>query len=99
MSGEQASAGAKGGDEALLLPAPGPTDTQTLDVNGGLIRFDSLGPMVVNSDGTLSRISNWAEMTEIERARTIRVLVARNKIRIANEEKKLVETNSHIPSD
>ena len=58
MSSEQASAGAKGRDEALLLPAPDPTDTQTLEVNGSSIRFDSLGPMVVNSDG-VSILAFW----------------------------------------
>ncbi|KAF8556782.1 hypothetical protein OG21DRAFT_1395595, partial [Imleria badia] len=42
------------------------------------IRFDNLGPMVVNNDGTLSRIANWENMTEAERERTTRVIAARN---------------------
>jgi predicted Fe-S protein YdhL (DUF1289 family) len=37
--------------------------------------------MVINSDGTLSRIGNWAEMSEAERQRTIRVLGKRNQLR------------------
>lgn len=45
--------------------------------------------MVVNSDGTLSRIANWGEMSDIEQERTLRVLATRNKIRLANEERKL----------
>ncbi|KAH9851195.1 hypothetical protein C2E23DRAFT_733274, partial [Lenzites betulinus] len=42
-------------------------------------KFDSLGPVVVNKDGTLSRISNWENMTPIEKERTLRVLIARNQ--------------------
>ncbi|KAI9509897.1 hypothetical protein F5148DRAFT_977556 [Russula earlei] len=42
-------------------------------------KYDALGPLVVNSDGTLSRITNWPEMTPTERERTFRVLVARNQ--------------------
>ncbi|KAJ3482738.1 hypothetical protein NLI96_g6778 [Meripilus lineatus] len=77
-----------------LLPAPesssGPTtDVKNIDVSADdAIKLDALGPMVVNSDGTLSRIANWEHMTEIERERTIRVLAARNKIRIAAQEAK-----------
>ncbi|KAF9478584.1 hypothetical protein BDN70DRAFT_879826 [Pholiota conissans] len=52
------------------------------------VKLDGLGPMVVNSDGTLSRIANWTQMTAAERERTLRVLSARNKLRLANEEKK-----------
>ncbi|EPT00752.1 hypothetical protein FOMPIDRAFT_1121941 [Fomitopsis schrenkii] len=73
-----------------LLPAPEPHDVAT-EVQIGSeqgARFDALGPLVVNSDGTLSRIANWPNMTEIERERTVRVLMARNRIRIANQEKK-----------
>ncbi|TFK67986.1 hypothetical protein BDN72DRAFT_842377 [Pluteus cervinus] len=75
----------------LALPAPASeqastadeTDTKKLDVSSGVsesVKFDELGPVVVNSDGTLSRISNWASLTELERERTVRVLVARNNL-------------------
>ncbi|KAL5690771.1 hypothetical protein EMGR_007528 [Emarellia grisea] len=33
-------------------------------------------------DGTLSRIANWEQMTEIERRNTLRVLGKRNKLRL-----------------
>lgn len=50
--------------------------------NGGsTVKLDHVGPLVVNKDGTLSRITNWAEMSEIERQNTIRVLGKRNQIR------------------
>ncbi|KAG2126253.1 uncharacterized protein EDB93DRAFT_1097176 [Suillus bovinus] len=43
------------------------------------IKLDALGPMVVNSDGTLSRIANWEKMSKEEKDRTIRVVAARNR--------------------
>ncbi|KAM0750791.1 hypothetical protein T439DRAFT_277615, partial [Meredithblackwellia eburnea MCA 4105] len=44
--------------------------------------FDKLGPTVVSADGTLSRIGNWQEMDDRERTRVLRVLGARNKLRL-----------------
>ncbi|OJA20960.1 hypothetical protein AZE42_03503 [Rhizopogon vesiculosus] len=49
------------------------------------VKFDNLGPLVVNSDGTLSRIANWENMTEQERERAMRVLAARNRTRLAKQ--------------
>ncbi|CAE6457125.1 unnamed protein product [Rhizoctonia solani] len=70
----------------LALPAPNESSASdpgvtTLDVGGKSISFDKLGPMVVNSDGTLSRIANWQEMTPAEQKNTIRVLSKRNQLR------------------
>lgn len=58
--------------------------TNQLDLSGGgsIAKLDHLGPMVVNVDGTLSRISNWEQMTEIEKKTTLRVLGKRNKQRL-----------------
>ncbi|KAI0687452.1 hypothetical protein BC835DRAFT_1419830 [Cytidiella melzeri] len=76
----------------LALPPP-PTELTDSDIpkvdaraSGEAMKFDALGPLVVNSDGTLSRIANWPNMTEEERARTTRVLLARNQIRLAKQE-------------
>ena len=44
--------------------------------------MDHLGPMVVNTDGTLSRITNWGNMAEIERINTLRIITKRNKERL-----------------
>lgn len=38
--------------------------------------------MVVNQDGTLSRISNWDKMTEGEQKNTMRIIGKRNKQRL-----------------
>ncbi|KAF1344550.1 hypothetical protein BDV97DRAFT_372944 [Delphinella strobiligena] len=71
--------------QPLGLPAiPTEEEAKKLDVNSGnSVKLDQLGPMVVNTDGTLSRIANWTGMTEGERERTIKVLSKRNQIRMA----------------
>ncbi|KAI1780761.1 hypothetical protein F4818DRAFT_15859 [Hypoxylon cercidicola] len=67
----------------LPLPEPGQAgDTTQLPVGGDGVKLDHLGPLVVNEDGTMSRIANWAEMAEIERQNTLRVLGKRNKLRL-----------------
>ncbi|CAO1635444.1 unnamed protein product [Jaminaea pallidilutea] len=74
-------------NQRLALPAkPANEDhPRQLDVaSGGRVALDELGPMVVNKDGTLSRIHNWSSMTEGEKARTLRVLGARNQLRMAD---------------
>jgi len=69
----------------LALPESGSSSgTNQLDLSqpGSTVTLDHLGPMVVNTDGTLSRIANWEGMTEIERKTTLRVLGKRNKQRL-----------------
>lgn len=70
--------------QPLPLPEPSTsTDgaTAQLNVGGQAVKLDHLGPLVVNKDGTLSRIANWDTMTEIERQNTLRILVKRNQVR------------------
>ncbi len=38
--------------------------------------------LVVNEDGTMSRIDNWAEMADIEKANVRRILLKRNAQRL-----------------
>ena len=47
------------------------------------VKLDHLGPMVVNADGTLARISNWVGMTENEKKATLRIVGKRNQERLA----------------
>ncbi|KAG8908919.1 hypothetical protein FRB99_000022 [Tulasnella sp. 403] len=72
----------------LLLPPPEKKDgAQDVEL-GTTFKFNELGPMIVNSDGTLSRIANWDKMTELEKQRTYRVLNARNRIRLEDQKAK-----------
>ncbi|KAI6084208.1 hypothetical protein F4821DRAFT_243202 [Hypoxylon rubiginosum] len=67
----------------LPLPEPGQADDTTqIPVGGDGVKLDHLGPLVVNEDGTMSRIANWTEMAEIERQNTLRILGKRNKLRL-----------------
>lgn len=68
----------------LGLPAPGEAEAVKLDMSSGgdTVRLDSLGPMVVNKDGTISRIGNWQQMTELEQKNTLRIVGKRNKQRL-----------------
>ncbi|KAK3392287.1 hypothetical protein B0T20DRAFT_52302 [Sordaria brevicollis] len=75
------------------LPLPSPESATPVDpssapkvvtVNGQAVALDNLGPMVVHKDGTISRIANWGEMTELERQTTLRVLGKRNQLRLGN---------------
>lgn len=71
-------------DEPLALPStsgiPPPQPTNDSDIVH-TVKLDHLGPLVVNSDGTLSRIANWASMAESEKERTLRILSKRNMLR------------------
>ncbi|KAJ1407001.1 hypothetical protein B484DRAFT_456693 [Ochromonadaceae sp. CCMP2298] len=62
--------------EMLALPAP-----SDLEETGTTAALDFLGPIIVNTDGTMGRIPNWAGMPEAERQKTFRLIGARNKRR------------------
>ena len=57
-----------------------------LDVSGeGMtLKLNHLGPLVVNRDGTMSRIANWAEMSDVEKKNTLRILGKRNQLRLGH---------------
>ena len=74
--------------QPLPLPEPAAADkdesspTRQLNVNGEGIKLDHLGPLVVHQDGTMSRIGNWGEMSELERENTLRIIGLRNQQRL-----------------
>jgi hypothetical protein len=80
----QNQAGHPSSGQPLSLPEPSAASKAiTLDVStGSAVKLDHLGPMVVNRDGTLSRIGNWEQMADVERQNTLRVLGKRNKLRL-----------------
>ena len=67
---------------ALGLPITSGGGDATRIGEGTTISLDHLGPIVVNQDGTLSRVTNWDKMTEIEKRNTLRVLGKRNRLRM-----------------
>ncbi|KAL2751807.1 hypothetical protein ACRALDRAFT_2062822, partial [Sodiomyces alcalophilus JCM 7366] len=72
--------------EPLALPSTSDSrdnDGTTTISNGATVSMDAWGPVVVNVDGTMSRISNWTEMSEIEKQNTLRIIGKRNRQRRA----------------
>ncbi|KAJ9478934.1 hypothetical protein PHBOTO_002426 [Pseudozyma hubeiensis] len=67
---------------ATPLGLPAPSDVSASSEPNNVIKLDRLGPMIVNSDGTISRIANWQNMSEIERERSLRLLAKRNNARM-----------------
>lgn len=66
----------------LALPDSSNDQNTTEDLpRSSAVKLDQLGPAIVNSDGTLSRIQNWDSMTQTERDRTLKILSKRNLLR------------------
>lgn len=78
-------------DEPMQLPPPSADSSRTkLDLSSGSADLtDKLGPLVINKDGTTSRIVNWSKMTEMERERTLRIISKRNRERLAKLKEEL----------
>eukprot|EP00966_Prymnesium_polylepis_P139005 3211836-Prymnesium_polylepis.1 len=55
-------------DELPALPdrvdAQAEDQSRTIDVNGVPLTLDELGPIVIQENGKMGRLSNWHEMTE-----------------------------------
>ncbi|KAG6126427.1 hypothetical protein E4U12_006520 [Claviceps purpurea] len=85
-------------NKPALLPSPSDGATTTLDVSGegSTVKLDHLGPLVVNTDGTMCRIGNWAQMSSIEKENTLRILGKRNKQRLEVLKKKKAEEDSGV---
>ncbi|KAF0700819.1 Aste57867_8670 [Aphanomyces stellatus] len=66
-----------------MLALPATSDAgPVLTVGGNSLALDHLGPIVVQTDGSLMRISDWEGKTEHEKAMISRVIAKRNKERL-----------------
>jgi hypothetical protein len=61
--------------------AGGEGEVQTITVDGVGVKLDRLGPIIINTDGTMTRIANWTQMTEGERQTALRRIAKRNRER------------------
>lgn len=85
FSTEGVDKSATSSEPQLSLPAPGNiSEVDSARDTTQTVKLDDLGPMVLNTNGTLSRIHNWNEMSELERERTLRILGKRNQLRREN---------------
>jgi hypothetical protein len=76
------SATKKEKDELPLLPPADPNDSSIPRINlGETISFEEMGPIIINSDGTTRRITNWDQMTKREQEVSWRRIKKRNEER------------------
>ena len=69
--------------EVLLLPPPINEDPSEKTMKlGEKISMEHLGPIIINTDGSLRRIDNWDKLSKEEQDRSFRLIAARNKKRI-----------------
>jgi hypothetical protein len=70
-------------DKIPLLPPVDPNNAENIPSIklGEVLRLDSMGPIILNTDGTTRRISNWDKMTEKEQEVTWRRIKKRNEER------------------
>jgi hypothetical protein len=85
-------------DSVAANPKPDHDDgsgVRVVTVDGNPVKLDRLGPIVVNKDGSLSRITNWVEMSEGEQQRTLKVVARRNKMRMGTLAQGDIVRNTH----
>ena len=68
--------------EILALPSSVSSDGVRQFALGETLKLDELGPIIINTDGTTRRITNWDKLTKNEQTTTWRLISARNKKRI-----------------
>ena len=68
--------------EILALPSSISDEGVRQFTFGEKLSLDHLGPIIINTDGTTKRITNWDKLTEDERKTTWRVISTRNKKRL-----------------
>ena len=74
-------------EEIPQLPASDPNADIPVLKMGETLRFEEMGPIIINVDGSTRRIDNWDQMTDQEREVAWRRISKRN----AERRKKLLE--------
>ncbi len=69
-------------DQTLALPYEASPVSEITENASPFFKLDALGPMIIGTDGTIQRISNWHELSPDEQTKTFRLICSRNKKRI-----------------
>jgi len=90
--------------EVLLLPPPIEEDPSEKTMKlGEKLSMEHLGPIIINTDGSLRRIDNWDKLSKEEQDRSFRLIAARNKKRIEilkqKEQQEQVEQGQIVEKD
>ena len=89
-----------GTDDLPRLPPVDPSSTEKVPTLkfGETLRFDEMGPIILNTDGTTRRIDNWNDMTQQEKEVAWRRIKKRNaerrdKLLLLEEQKQQWQTD------
>ncbi len=70
------------------------SEYQKLELNGNSIKLDDMGPIIINTDGTTRKISNWNILSSHEKEATLRRISKRNKERLLKLKEQNNDTNN-----
>jgi hypothetical protein len=74
----------KGENDPIEIPAiEYHSQSTTIEHRQQTVELDQLGPIIINTDGTMQRITNWDKMTEQEKRNIMRIIPKRNAQRLA----------------
>jgi hypothetical protein len=77
------------------LPMSDPTDESIPTLKfGETLRFEELGPIIINSDGSTRRIENWSQLSDKEKEVSWRRISKRNE-----ERRRALLLESEVKSD
>jgi hypothetical protein len=80
MEGGDTSSADSGTTTSGEVAAGGPSESNSFLQQ---YKFDALGPIIINTDGTMARIPNWETLTEGEQLKALRLIAKRNQLRKA----------------
>ena len=64
---ESTSLTSESSESSSTLPSNSSNGTTTTLKVGDAVQLDELGPIIINTDGTTTRISNWSSMNQQEK--------------------------------
>ena len=64
-------------------------NVNVLTLDGDALTFERLGPMIINTDGTVRRIANWDILSPQEKESSWRLISARNRKRVEELKRKI----------
>ena len=64
-------------------------NVNVLTLDGDALTFERLGPMIINTDGTVRRIASWDTLSPQEKESSWRLISARNRKRVEELKRKI----------
>ena len=84
----------------LLPPVSTMSEGETRSISlGESIKFEELGPIIINTDGTTRRIENWNTLSPQEKASSWRLISKRNAQRLEALKRQQSSTTSELAAE